>query len=1558
MEITHVEEEADKTLQTPRNTAEMEVDSVFPPTNGSEKAISSVMKLTETDLLSDPVSGISNEKISVSNVVINLNKVLEESEKSAVEDMPEPKESNSSSSNVNSNKSSGFNNLVTGGSILAKYISEARQRSALSTGSLQLQRNLHLLERNNVQITEKQGHMLNNSVSIYPSKPRSVDSANPSESGNSQGNLLGRMHGIVQNVGNQSNQGYRVNVPMQHFMPYHQRMVSPYSMPQHVSGHVQMQGMRPGHLQLQERSNPPPLLSYHPQGQLQIQRHAVFQDRIMQMNMQNKMQQVSQLMPRMAVQMQYPSYYSVPNRFPNSLSPTSGRERPLSDPRSVNVDRISNVNLHPENFERYPRSYSEPHEETNRINSDPYQQDLYHGNTYSPATFQREPSSGANEIFYRSIPVASDRQIDMYQSRASHGESSIRHTPEKQKEGGNSGHGMSTLDAAKVVTKQEFVENIDEAALDDTVEEFVDFERAANLNVFTEQHDERPHEETENYDDNMSIGHFLQVDYSDNANDQIRQDEQQEQQQGQIQGQPLYQMNRPKTIIFKCKYCKKKFFHKRELEKHMISHSTYTRVRNDGKRRDFPCTLCDCSYIRKTHLERHMLSHMRKQDQYKCVKCNYFFVHRRHLEIHNLQVHSGKSEAEIRFDEQVQIVSVDPNAPDFGNESRINIVKVKEEMIENIDTRPNKPFHKHSNVSRSFFCQHCGRAFLKNQYLRAHIRNFHDGNFSETTASQLSVNRPFNPFTQQKKLFCPVCGQGFIKMKYFRSHWNKFHEQDHETRTDPTQKTNPVPLSAPPPPLVKKPFVCHICNNGFYHPQNLKRHIRDVHYKKKIENKESQSVPNHPDGSSGNTSGEKDVEGSASKLLTPALKKKISRGSRGSRAFCPICTKEFLYEYNVRRHIRNVHPDFIGMAPVKTRPVPMSGPEDQDEDQDTDQHEQEQDQSITLSNLSNINESQLMGWNMDDGNGQNPSTSQATEERPFKCTLCDKRFYRMLFLKRHFGTSHGMSHPDTTEADWSFECRACGKRFARNDSLIRHMKMKHRKLYRTVRAEKIRQNYASASNAEAEKMLEDSEPKTSDELDNDSQNEVRGETDNTRETETDPFEGVHSQDSQETPTVTPKLTIFRCGTCNITFSTKLEYVKHQRKHEAFARQRKHKCKICNFKFSQFTHLRRHMNTVHATKQTGATKKCTKCAFTATNNIALSNHMRAHTREEASINYSIRQQQLQEIEDQDDQEFEIPIEDDIESQVEAEIGNEFGENTQSVEGEMKSQYEEFEGYEEMDSQLDEDVDNKNEGAIGVENSQRNSRRQVRPVKRNLARGSRRSRAFCPICSKEFMYEYNVKRHIQNAHPECKGMAPVKTRPVPMSLPDNQEQQEDQQDQEQDTENMESGGIENQNEDFEGSPEGEDETEGLNEGMENTNEEDIESQPDGYDEDIENKNKGETKSLHQEEDDELESQVDEEMENTDVENTISEPEGNDDMFSQLHEGMENTNQGETESLAKEGDESSQENVNDNLAETFNESLAKRLDETLAETMADALDENTEENIHEHSDGETEG
>lgn len=1294
--IPSVGNNVEKSVQNLSSIAGVEIDAAVPTSNVSDV----VMKPTDTDVLSDSAQGNIKEKISVSSVVINLNKVLEESQKSTTGDVDEPKETNFSSSNENANK----NPTSSSGSILAKYISEARQRSSMNAGSLQLQRNLHLLERNNVQITEKQSHMLNNSVSIYPSKPKSVDSAIVSESGNNQGNLLGRMHGIVQNVGNQPSQGYRVAMPMQHFMPYPHRMVSPYSMPQQAHGHVQMQGMRPGHMQIQERSNPPPLIPFqnqmdlrgYPQSHLQIQRHPVFQDRIMQMKMQNKMQQVPQLMPRMpAVQMQqYPTYYPVQNRFPSSLSPSSGRERPMSDPSSVNAYRMGNINLHAENFERYPRSYSEPHEDSNRINPELYQQDLYHNNAYRADTYQRESNSSTNEVYYRTVPATGGRQMDMYQSKANHGESSIRHTPDKQKEIDGSGHEMSTLETDKVVTKQEFVENIDEAALDETIEEFVDFEEAANLNVYTEGHDERPQEENENYDENMSIEHFLQVDYSDNANDQMRQNEQQEQ-QVQRQGQPLYQMNRPKTIIFKCKYCKKKFFHKRELEKHMISHSTYTRVRNDGKRRDFPCTLCDCSYIRKTHLERHMLSHMRKQDQYKCTKCNYFFVHRRHLEIHNLQTHSGKSQEDDSFDEQIQIVSVDPNAPDFGNESEISIVKVKEEMIDNIDTRPNKPLHKHSNVNRSFFCQHCGRAFLKNQYLRAHIRNFHDGNFSETAASQLSANRPFNPFTQQKNLFCPVCGQGFIKMKYFRSHWNKFHEQDHETRTDITKKTNPVPLNAPPPPLVKKPFVCHICNNGFYHPQNLKRHIRDVHYKKKLENKANQPSVNNPDSSAAASGVDKKVQKGPAKPAAPPVKKKVARGSRGSRAFCPICSKEFLYEYNVRRHIRNTHPDFIGMAPVKTKPVPMAVAEEQEE--------QEQDQSITLSNLSNINESQLMGWNMDDGgNGQNPSTSQSTEERPFKCTLCDKRFYRMLFLKRHFGTSHGISHPDTTEADWSFECQACGKRFARNDSLIRHTKMKHRKLYRTLRAEKIRQNYATASNAEAQKMLEESEPKnTSDELDNPQHVAEEG-TENIQETETDPFEDIPSQ---ETSTVAPKLKIFRCGTCNNSFCTKLEYIKHQR--TVHAKQRKHKCKICNSKFAEYAHLRRHMNSVHTNKKTGATKKCTKCEFTASNNIALSNHMRAHTREEASISYSIRQQRLEEMENQDDQEFEIPFEDDIESQVEAEFE---GETEDTGEGEMESQYVEIESApevdEELESQVDEAIESQPEVLMENENSLEN------------------------------------------------------------------------------------------------------------------------------------------------------------------------------------------------------------------------------------------------------------
>lgn len=1267
---------------------------------------SSVLKPADTsEVAQDNIEG----NVSVSSVVINLNKVLEESSA----DSNEPKEKDTSASDSHGTKDS-----TPGNSILAKYINETRQRHMITTGSLQLQRNIHLLERNNVQITEKQGHMLNSSVSIYPSKPKSVDSANVS--GPDSGIGLVRMQSIVQPMTSVPSQGYRLAVPMQHFVQYPGRMVAPYSMPQHSPGH-----MRPGHIQLQERSQPPPLIPFQNQmgehlrlqgyGHLQIQRHPAaqlspqgqssFQERMMQMNMQTRM-------PRMPMQMQYPTYYAGQNRFPISTSPSGIRERPLSDPNSMNVSgmhayRMSNI--HAENFERYPRSYSEPHEEPTRMNPDIYQQEMYHDNSYRSEAYQRDPNVNASEMFYRTLPAASDRPMEMYQSKSNHGDTMRHHTPDGQsvlqKELEGSGRVMNTSDNDKVITKQEFIETIDEAH-DETLEdnEFVDFEEA-----FSSEQRERQTQEGENFEDNnISIEHFLQVDYSDNANNQSSHNE--EDQQQQQRAQPLYQMNRQKTIIFKCKYCKKKFFHKRELEKHMITHSTYTRVRSDGKKRDFPCTLCDCSYIRKTHLERHMLSHMRKQDQYKCGKCNFFFVHRRHLEIHNLQTHSGRSEDDeinARFDEQIQIVSVDPNAPDFGNDSQIAIAKIKEEMI---DIPQRKPLHKHSNVKRSFFCQHCGRAFLKNQYLRAHIRNFHDGNFSENTASELVADTS-TPVLQPKNLFCPICGQGFIKMKYFRSHWNKFHEHDHETRIEVGKKTNPVPLSAPPPPLVKKPFVCHICNNGFYHPQNLKRHIRDVHYKKKLEAKDNQASNSSDSGITVDPALQ--VQVSVENIAPKAPVPKRRPPSKANGAFCPVCCKEFLYEYNVRRHIRNAHPQYAHMAPVKTKPTRSLIQDEQQQDE----QEQEQDQSITLSSLSssNINESQLMGWNIEDDGTQGPSTSHSAEERPFKCTLCDKRFFRLLFLKRHFGTSHGVLHPDTTEDDWSFECKACGKRFARNDSLIRHMKFKHKKLFRAMRAEKIRQNYETANKAQQEEnKVEESQGLTGPKIVSDKQETAGEEGTETTQTETDPFKDIPN----EAPAApTPKIKIYRCSTCNESFRSSLEYIKHQR--TVHARQRKHKCKVCNFKFMQYSHMRRHMNQVHSKQHSGGTKKCTKCEFTASNNIALSNHMRAHTREEASKRYRYPEPEPEDIDSQPEEDIEYQDIEEIETQQEEEEEaiDQQQEEMESLqeEGVVSEQEERIEmhqeiesqGEEEIESQPDDELESQPEEEMESENSPENA-----------------------------------------------------------------------------------------------------------------------------------------------------------------------------------------------------------------------------------------------------------
>jgi hypothetical protein len=61
----------------------------------------------------------------------------------------------------------------------------------------------------------------------------------------------------------------------------------------------------------------------------------------------------------------------------------------------------------------------------------------------------------------------------------------------------------------------------------------------------------------------------------------------------------------------------------------------------------------------------------------------------------------------------------------------------------------------------------------------------------------------------------------------------------------------------------------------------------------------------------------------------------------------------------------------------------------------------------------------------------NVTEGEESEDKPFKCNMCDKRFSRKLTLTRHIQTHSGVK---------PFECHLCGKRLSRKHVLMQHLK--------------------------------------------------------------------------------------------------------------------------------------------------------------------------------------------------------------------------------------------------------------------------------------------------------------------------------------------------------------------------------------------------------------------------------------------------------------------------------------------------------------------------------------
>jgi DNA-directed RNA polymerase subunit RPC12/RpoP len=219
---------------------------------------------------------------------------------------------------------------------------------------------------------------------------------------------------------------------------------------------------------------------------------------------------------------------------------------------------------------------------------------------------------------------------------------------------------------------------------------------------------------------------------------------------------------------FSCKKCKKKFFTKRELEKHKVLH-TFPHP--------FKCPIGDCN--KAFRHEKDYIHHLRsihKIKPYVCPTCKKAFYKKPDLTNH-LRIHTGEKPYKCKT-----------CGKNFAQKSALN---------SHILTHTNEKPYK---------CETCGKRFSQSHSLKEHIR-IHTG---ET---------PYK---------CPTCGKGYKRKHHLESHMRTHTgEKTHKCETCGKSFREKEHLKIHKRIHTgEKPYKCSFCGESFRFSGNLKSHIR------------------------------------------------------------------------------------------------------------------------------------------------------------------------------------------------------------------------------------------------------------------------------------------------------------------------------------------------------------------------------------------------------------------------------------------------------------------------------------------------------------------------------------------------------------------------------------------------------------------------------------------------------------------------------------------------------------------------------------------------------------